>query len=642
MNIGAVIFRVVIVAAVCTLAVGVYAQRAGDEAVAVARAYFRTNASEFGLADPDRELSVRSVRYDGNRAVIRFDQYYEGLKVFEGEAIARVINGRVEVTSALRDALQLETRPYITNQNAIEIALRAIAARGFEGPSRSRADLKVLPRGPRSGVDILVWHVRLDLESAERAGTWEYFVDARSGAAVWSFDALQTLAAFATGKTMYSGDVALDVTSVGTGGGGYSLMNPLQGAAPGNSTNNMSTARIGQGKAFTSAVPVFGNNDPGNTDGNTAGADAHYGLTTAWRFFQSVFLRNGADGSGRSIYQRIHYGQNYENAFWNTDCFCITYGDGASLYYPLVSLDTTAHEVTHGVTATEANFTYSGESGALNESTSDIFGTVIEFFANNPADTPDYWLGEREVRSNYASGGYTQTSARRYMDFPARDGKSVNCWYPGIDIMDVHYSSGPNNHMFYLLAHGGTSACNGQLVSGIGNEKAARIWYDALTSQMTSSTNYHGARKAAVASASTLYGLGSTEYDAVEMAFSAIDVNPSVRLNPYGRQTQVGPYALEVVNRDLSSTRAPQDLKVTLRREVISLCSGLLFSSDRIVTISKGLSSASFDFNAGHDSTCPRLPITTRYTVTRAVLGTDVVLDLSGIPVKQYVLEVTR
>jgi len=88
----------------------------------------------------------------------------------------------------------------------------------------------------------------------------------------------------------------------------------------------------------------------------------------------------------------------------------------------------------------------------------------------------------------------------------------------------VHYSSGPNNHMFYLLANGGTSRCNNAVVAGIGNDKAARIWYRAITDFMTASTSYHGARTAALNAAASLYGAGSAEYNAVAAAYAAINV----------------------------------------------------------------------------------------------------------------------
>src|SRR5258707_14299252 len=111
--------------------------------------------------------------------------------------------------------------------------------------------------------------------------------------------------------------------------------------------------------------------------------------------------------------------------------------------------------------------------------------------------------------------------------------------------------------------------------------------------------------------------------------------NLAVRLNPFGNQTGAGPYNVEVVDRNLVLTPAPQDITVTLLREVISQCSGLLFSSNRTVVVSQGESSAAYNFNAGHDPACSTLPITTRYTVTRAVLGPSTILDLSAVPAQQ-------
>jgi len=121
-----------------------------------------------------------------------------------------------------------------------------------------------------------------------------------------------------------------------------------------------------------------------------------------------------------------------------------------------------------------------------------------------------------------------------------------------------------------------------------------------------------------------------------------VSANAAVRLNPFGNQAGAGPYNVEVVDHSLTLTPAPEDITVTLLREVISQCSGLLFSSNRIVVVPQGQSSASYNFNAGRDPACNALPITTQYTVTQAVLGTNTVLDLSGIPAQQFVLTVTR
>ena len=180
--------------------------------------------------------------------------------------------------------------------------------------------------------------------------------------------------------------------------------------------------------------------------------------------------RNGIFGNGKGSFNRVHYGKNYANAFW--DGTKMTYGDGDGTNYgPLASLDVAGHEMSHGVTENTAGLTYSGESGGLNEATSDIFGTMVEFYANNANDPGDYLIGEEF--------DLKQHRGFRRMDNPASDGNSLNCWSRNAGNADVHYSSGIGNHFFYLLSEGSgaktiggvahsSSTCNGSTVSGIG------------------------------------------------------------------------------------------------------------------------------------------------------------------------------
>jgi len=206
----------------------------------------------------------------------------------------------------------------------------------------------------------------------------------------------------------------------------------------------------------------------------------------------------------------------------------MTYGDGdGGRFGPLTSLDVAAHEMSHGVTENTANLTYSGESGGLNESTSDIFGSMAEFYAANGSDVGDYLIGEK-----FDSTG----QGLRRMDNPASDGKSVNCWSGSVKNLDVHYSSGIGNHFFYLLAEGSgaksingvahnSTTCDGSTLTGIGRSAAEKIWFRALTVYMTSSTNYSGARTATLNAARDLYGASSAQHTAVANAWSAVSVN---------------------------------------------------------------------------------------------------------------------
>ncbi|NUR94206.1 MAG: M4 family metallopeptidase, partial [Kribbellaceae bacterium] len=185
------------------------------------------------------------------------------------------------------------------------------------------------------------------------------------------------------------------------------------------------------------------------------------------------------------------------------------------------------HEMSHGVTEHTANLTYSGESGGLNEATSDILGTMVEFYANNASDPGDYYIGEKIMKDR---------PALRYMDKPSKDGNSPDCYSSGVGNLDVHYSSGIANHFAYLLAEGSgaktigglphnSPTCNGSTLTGIGHDKLGKIWFRALTTYMTSGTTYAQARTATLNAATDLYGANSAEKAAVAAAWSAVAVN---------------------------------------------------------------------------------------------------------------------
>ena len=275
---------------------------------------------------------------------------------------------------------------------------------------------------------------------------------------------------------------------------------------------------------FTDADNTWGNN--ATSDRATVAADAHYGVATTWDYYKTEHGRNGIFNDGKGVKSYVHVGTNWINAAWYANA--MYYGDGGSGYLPLVSLDVAGHEMSHGVNQAEANLAYSNDSGGLNEANSDIMGTMVEFYANNANDPGDYKIGEE-----------LSSSPLRYMYDPNLDGNASFDCYPagGLGGVDPHYSSGPANHFFYLLAEGTTSltrTCapgdsknatgNGSL-TGIGQTAAAAIWYRAIRDYMTSSTTYPGARVATLQAATALYGAGSAQYNAVAAAWSAINVN---------------------------------------------------------------------------------------------------------------------
>ena len=488
------------------------------------------------------QLEARSVTLDADGAEhVRFQRRYGTLRVIGADIVVHSRGGRFgSLATSLRSNLRLSTRPRLDSQQAIVIAG---AEFGLGFGSMPETELVVYAKGGR--VQRLSWQVRFQGVNLDSTfADMSYIVDATNGAILdrWSnayaakgggrvrpgtgaTGCLATQASAGSGRTLYAGTVALPTVLCGAG---YELRD----VATSIRTHDMGGATTGDGVPFTDADNVWGRGR--TTDRQSAGADAHYGLVTAAQYFAEVHGRVGYDGNGSGVLAKVHFGNDYNNAFWLDGCNCIGFGDGdGKSWGPLVNLDTAAHELSHGVTSSSAGLLYSGESGALNEATSDIFGTMVEFYANNATDAPDYMIGEEFILSN-VPGSATQ-SALRYMWNPARDGGSPSCYHSNVGLLDVHMGSGVANHFFYLLAEGSgaktfngmdhtSPTCNGSSLAGIGRDKAARIWFRALTVYMTSDTDYRGARAATLSAARELFGDGSAEAAAVAASWGAVNV----------------------------------------------------------------------------------------------------------------------
>nr|WP_223242020.1 M4 family metallopeptidase [Streptomyces sp. CBMA123] len=366
----------------------------------------------------------------------------------------------------------------------------------------------------------LAYRTTVEGERADGTPSRQLLVtDAASGQVLSTHEEVQT--ASGTGKGVFVGSVPLTTTQSGSS---YQLKDATRG---GQATYTLKNKTSGTGTLVANTTNSFGNGLVSNTE--SAAVDAQYGAAATWDFYKNTFGRNGIKNNGVGAASRVHYGSNYVNAFWDDSCFCMTYGDGASNTHPLTALDVAGHEMTHGVTSATAGLNYSGESGGLNEATSDIFGTMVEWYANLASDKPDYLIGEQ---ININGDG----KPLRYMDKPSKDGASADYWSSTVGNKDVHYSSGVANHFFYLLAEGsGAKTINGvsynsptynnSTLAGIGRDKAAAIWYRALTTYFTSTTNYAAARTGTLKAASDLYGAGSAEYSAVAATWTAVNVN---------------------------------------------------------------------------------------------------------------------
>ena len=483
-----------------------------DDAIARAKANVGQHAGETKWG-AEQDVSAADVLVDADGTEhVRFERTFRGLRVVGGDLVVHQSAGGtlIGLSQTLKEKPSFDRSAWLSRRDAIQTA-----ASQFDGtPDKGSAELVVYDRG---AAPVLAWEAVVEGTHADGVSPSELhvFVDASYGTVLEQWDGIEDAAG--TGNGFFSGTVALQTTPIT---GGFRLIDPTRGnQLTCDMRNRTSTCRN-----MDDANNVWGDGTLANTQ--SVAVDAQYGTAVTWDYYRTVHGRNGIANDGRGASNRVHYSRNYNNAFWSDSCFCMTYGDGDGVTFnPFDSLDVAGHEMSHGVTSRTARLVYSGESGGLNESTSDIFGTMVEYFANNARDTPDFKIGEKLYRSNPG-----ESKALRYMYNPSLDGRSASCWNTGVRNLDVHYSSGVGNHFYYLLAQGSNAnpaspTCNGSAVTGVGNAVAEKIWYRALTVYMTSSTNYAGARVATLNAARDLYGTGSVPYNTVAAAWSAVSVN---------------------------------------------------------------------------------------------------------------------
>ena len=460
-------------------------------------------------------LVVRDVERDLDGAEhIHYDRTYQGLPVIGGDLIVHQSPGGAVRTVSWPSTHNVQVRG-------------GLAAKVAPSAARGTGDRKVIYAVRHAPV--LAWEGHV--QGVDDDGTPVddlVYTDAKTGKRLGTRH--RVMADTGTGRTLYSGSVPINVTKVSTK---WTLTDAVNGNHKTYSKAHSTTGT--RGTLVASTDKIFGNGS--TTDGQSAAADAHYGAAKTWNFYKNTFGRLGIRGNGVGAYSRVHFGTRYENAFWSDACFCMTYGDGYRTFRQLVELDVAGHEMSHGVTSNTAGLDYFGDSGGLNEATSDVMGTMVEFYAKNTKDAPDYLIGEKIYKG---TRGYL-----RRMDNPRADGHSYNC-YPGLGAFesdaasdDPHYTSGVGNHLFYLLAEGSgtktigsktytSTTCNSTTVAGIGRDKAAAVWYRALTTYWTSFTTYPEAAEGMIRAARDLYGADSTDCTRTEAAWKAVKVTPGV------------------------------------------------------------------------------------------------------------------
>ncbi|WP_193783518.1 M4 family metallopeptidase [Streptomyces sp. E5N91] len=472
-------------------------------------------------AGPQEGLVATDVLKDADGTVhTRYRRTWAGLPVEGGDLIVHDgVRGARSIDDSLDAPLSVPTGDDVLTETRARSRALAEATDMHLGrliaDGTARRVVWAVSGAPRVALDNVVKGTRKDGTPSRL----HVVLDAATGARLAAYDEVNS----GTGDSQYSGTVQIGTQRAGDT---YQLVDPQRG---GNSVRDVTNG--GSGVLFTDADDAWG--DGTADDPQTAAVDAAYGAATTWDFYHDRFGRNGIADDGVGAVSRVHVA-GLANAYWLDSCFCMTYGDGLDNRHPLTELDIAAHEMTHGVTAATAGLLETGESGALNEATSDIMATAVEFYAHNRADTPDYTIGElADVRGT--------GKPLRYLDQPSKDasekGTSQDYWTPRTHLTDPHFGAGVANHFFYLLAEGSghktirgvdydSPTYDGLPVPGIGLHNATNVWYRALTHYMTSTTDYAGARTATLQAATDLFGTESDAYESVANAWAAVNVGP--------------------------------------------------------------------------------------------------------------------
>ncbi|ATB41730.1 hypothetical protein CYFUS_007200 [Cystobacter fuscus] len=428
-------------------------------------AVFRLNPSEL--------VRTRSHRDEQGHLHTRYGQTKNGLPVIGGEIILHQdATGLIYAANgSARDGEQAPTRPSIAGDAARSAALNATAGRHLATEGEPRL---VYVRSSDGGTLKLVYEVVVTGEGATLPIRDHVFVNAVNGSIERRDADIHT----ALNRIVYSGKTNTVVRKEG---------------------------------------------DP--PTGDVIVDTTYDNLGETYNCYKTLFNRDSYNNAGATLKATVHYGTNYVNAYW--DGTQMVYGDGDGVNSLALGLDkdVTTHELTHAVTENESNLIYSGESGGLNESLSDIFASVCESWASGTWSTaPDiYKIGE-DVWTPGTAG-----DALRYMDDPAKDGVSLDYWTSSAGSKDVHYSSGISNLAYALLTKGGTHprGKSTTVVTAIGVEKAGRIFYRANTDYFTASTSFAQA-KTYTGQVATALGYTSAEIASVAAAWTAVGVGVGV------------------------------------------------------------------------------------------------------------------
>ncbi len=534
-------------------------------------ALLRASHAALGLG-PGTTFRLTKVQQDAlGMKHYRFQQYHDGIKVAGAQLLVHTRGGAPTMLNG-RWAKGLGHQPVsavLTEAQAVRAALRAVPAQRYSWESwGAERMLKRITGNPDTSFYpqpelVWAWHglskglssprlaYRMTVQAQQPQMREGVYLDAYSGGLLLQLNLLHTQNTPAQAETKYSGQRAIVTDSVGTDS--FRLVETTRGGG-------IETYNLRKREDVEDAVDFWDEDnywDNFNANQDEVATDAHWGAEMTFDYFAEKHNYIGVDGDSMPLISYVHFGNNVVNAFWNGSWS--TFGDGNnSTFSSLATMDVVAHEFVHGITQNTAGLIYQDESGALNESFSDIFGAVVEFYAT--PELADWTIAED---ADLQSDGF------RNMADPGQDGHPDTYlgsrWFDGSgDNGGVHTNSGVQNHWFYLLTEGGAGTNDNMdtfSVDGLGLDTAAAIAFRNLQFYLTELSGYHDARIGSILAAEDLYGPCSFEVAQATAAWQAVGVG-----EPFA-ENDLRPLAL--LNVDSLSCGFPEDglLEISLAFE---------------------------------------------------------------------------
>jgi len=475
--------------------------------------YLDQNKAQMGLGNEDQFRLSRTTQDHSGIHHKRYQQYHKDIPVHGSNYTIHEKN--LHVTSATGyylPRIEINTTPNISEFQALEIAIQTMAAEKYSWEIDANEPTHHLGHKPTPTLVIVgknfpepseyyALAYKIDLHSAVPLDGKQYFIDAHTGQQLFDFPLIHHTTVPAQGVTKYYGTQTIYVDSIAPGN--YLLQDLERGQG---------IVTVDQNREVWQNNSAFW--DFTNADQDEVAIDAHYAATAFYDYLLGDHNWNGLGNNGEELRTVVH-GGDFVNAFWNGEF--ATFGDGDCNRGPLTTLEVVAHEFTHGLTDYTSDLIYSGESGAINESMSDVFGKALEYRI-----TPDEFkwsIGESFLETPYAN-------PFRSMEDPNE--RNHPKMYKGqfwTDGGGVHTNSSIGNHWFYLLVEGKTGTNEIGVaydVEGIGMDNAMKIVFQTQSNYLTSNSTYTDYYTYSQMAAEDLFGAGSSEKEAVTEAWKAV------------------------------------------------------------------------------------------------------------------------